>query len=141
MRAPLTLIAVSALYLVHLGVRALASVSAQGDASSAYVRRPLAHGAVSGLTNPKSYPVTLAIFTSVIAGNIGLLTADAVLVRLVGLPAVRRLYTRAALWITCGVAFLFFGFAACSLLHVVQPARPAGSATVPGDQHDAELQN
>ncbi|MET8981200.1 LysE family transporter [Streptomyces sp. NPDC004539] len=129
------LTAASALYLVYLGVRALMSASAPGT-PSAYARRPLAHGAVFGLTNPKSYPVTLAVFTSVIAGNIGLLTAatvplfllaaalgcvaaDAVLVWLVGLRAVRELYTRAAPWITRGVAFLFFGFAAYSLVHLI----------------------
>ncbi|MFD7996809.1 hypothetical protein [Streptomyces mexicanus] len=88
-----------------------------------------------GLTNPKSHPVTLAIFTSVIAGNIDLLTAatvplfllasalgcitaDALLVWIVGLHTVRKLCTRAAPWITRGVAFLFFGFAAHSLLHL-----------------------
>ncbi|MFF4755534.1 LysE family translocator [Streptomyces sp. NPDC002514] len=125
----------SALYLVYLGIRALAAASAPDSGASAYARRPLAHGAVFGLTNPKSYPVTLAIFASVIAGNIDLLTAatvplfllasalgcitaDALLVWIVGLHTVRKLYARAAPWITRGVAFLFFGFAAYSLLHL-----------------------
>lgn len=125
----------SALYLIYLGIRALMAASAPDGGASAYARRPLAHGAVFGLTNPKSYPVTLAIFTSVIAGNIDLLTAatvplfllagtlgcitaDALLVWVVGLHIVRSLYARAAPLITRGVAFLFFGFAAYSLLHL-----------------------
>ncbi|MFG2111842.1 LysE family translocator [Streptomyces sp. NPDC048718] len=124
-----------ALYLVYLGIRAPAAASALDSGSSVHARRPLAHGAVFGLINPKSHPVTLAIFTSVIAGNTGMLTAatvpvflpagalgritaDALLAWIVGLQAVRTLYSRAAPWITRGVAFLFFGFAASSLLHL-----------------------
>jgi threonine/homoserine/homoserine lactone efflux protein len=125
----------SALYLIYLGVRALASAAGPDGSSASYARRPLAHGAVFGLTNPKSYPVTLAIFTSVIAGRIGVLTpstiplflcaalvgcvvADALLVGFVGLQLVRRVYATAAPWVIRGVAFLFFGFAAYSLVQV-----------------------
>jgi threonine/homoserine/homoserine lactone efflux protein len=125
----------SALYLIYLGLRALASAADPPGSSASYARRPWSHGVMFGLTNPKSYPVTLAIFSSVIAGRIGVLTpstvplflcavllgcvvADALLVGFVGLRPVRKFYATAAPWVIRGVAFVFFGFAAYSLVHV-----------------------
>ncbi|MFE5097266.1 LysE family translocator [Streptomyces sp. NPDC056638] len=52
------LTAASALYMVYLGIRALAAASAPHGATASYARRRLAHGALFGLTNPKSCPVT-----------------------------------------------------------------------------------
>ena len=71
--------------------------------------RPLATGMAFGLTNPKAYPVALAIFSAIVApyigalhvadapqmlaaAFIGFLLADAVLIFMAGLPAVRRFF-------------------------------------------------
>lgn len=53
-----------------------------------------------------------------LASALGCISADALLVWIVGLHTVRKLYARAAPWITRGVAFLFFGFAAYSVIHI-----------------------
>ena len=73
-------------------------------------RRPLATGLAFGLTNPKSYPVALAMFSAIVAPYVGaaspratrrncsraafagFLAADATLIFAAGLPAVRRFF-------------------------------------------------
>ena len=54
------------LYLVYLGARA---VLTKKDAPPRAIgaRRPLATGMAFGLTNPKSYPVALAMFSAIVA--------------------------------------------------------------------------
>ena len=65
------------LYLVYLGARALMT---KKDAPPRTIgaKRPLATGMAFGLTNPKSYPVALAMFSAIVAPYIGALKlADA----------------------------------------------------------------
>jgi threonine/homoserine/homoserine lactone efflux protein len=100
-------------YLIYLGVKA---VMTKKDAPPRTVgaRRPLLAGMMFGLTNPKAYPVAVAMFTAiaapfagqltfadaprlVLAAFAGFLTADMVLIFAAGLPAV------------LGVLFIAFG--------------------------------
>jgi len=114
-------------YLMWLGVRALLARRGSGQFATV-ARRPLARGLVFGLSNPKSYPVTLSVFTALLAGNLGALTvanapillaacfagflvADVILVWLVGMRALRHVYTRHEIWIVRGTGALFVGFA------------------------------
>ena len=62
-------------------------------------------------------PATVPLFLFVNA--VGCLTADAVLVWIVGLVAIRRLYHLSARWITRGVGVIFLGFAAYTSLHLM----------------------
>ena len=90
--------------------------------------RLLATGMAFGLTNPKSYPVALAMFSAIVAPYIGALKmadapqmfiaafagfplADATLVFAAGLPAVRRFFLthRVAVTRVVGVIFILFG--------------------------------
>ena len=68
---------VCGLYLLYLGARA---VMTRKDAPPRTIgaKRPLATGMAFGLTNPKSYPVALAMFSAIVAPYIGALKlADA----------------------------------------------------------------
>src|SRR5271163_1791795 len=83
---------VCGLYLLYLGARA---VMTKQDAPLRTIgaKRPLATGMAFGLTNPKSYPVALAMFSAIVAPYIGALKmADApdVRRRLRRLPACGR---------------------------------------------------
>ena len=84
---------VCGLYLVYLGGRA---VTTRKDAPPRTIgaSRPLATGMAFGLTNPKSYPVALAMFSAIVAPYIGALKtgrrAADVCRRLLGFPARRR---------------------------------------------------
>jgi threonine/homoserine/homoserine lactone efflux protein len=123
---------VSALYLIYLGVRAFACAP-EREAAPVGTRAAL-RGAVFGITNPKSYPVTLAIFAALLGDRIELLTvsaiplflmaalvgsasAGALLAWVSGLHVVRETYRRAAGAISRTVALVFFAFAAWSLVH------------------------
>src|SRR4051812_38710893 len=54
-------------YLLYLGIRAvLVSRDALGQVTNS-VQRPLHRGLMFGVTNPKSYPVTLSVFTALLA--------------------------------------------------------------------------
>src|SRR5271169_4231626 len=96
------------LYLIYLGARA---VMTRKDAPPRPIgeRRPLMTGLAFGLTNPKAYPVALAMFSSIVAPYVGevrlgdapqlllaalagFLAADATLIFAAGLPAVRRFF-------------------------------------------------
>eukprot|EP01037_Dinobryon_pediforme_P009675 gene9675-9739_t len=119
-------------YLGWLGLRALrAKPSAEGTPLQ-YVRRPLLRGLVFGLTNPKGYPVAVATFTALLAGqaeqldwpalppllgaaSVGFILADFLLVGLIGAAAVRRFYRRHELWIVRCSGMLFIGFALASV--------------------------
>lgn len=127
----------SALYLIYLGIRALmAAHTPQADTAPAGPRTVL-QGAAFGMTNPKSYPVTFAIFTAVLGDRIellkvstiplflaasvlGCLTAGMLLAWISGLDVIRRLYNKAAPWISRAVALVFFAFAAWSLVHLIR---------------------
>ena len=65
------------LYLLYLGGRA---VTTKKDTVPRTIgaKRPFATGVAFGLTNPKSYPVALAMFSAIVAPYIGALNlADA----------------------------------------------------------------
>ena len=122
-------------YLVYLGVRALMTrkgVPARTIGSS----RPLVTGMAFGLTNPKSYPVALAVFSAVVAPHIatlrvadapqmlvaafmGFLLADVVLIFAAGLPLVRRFFLRHGVAVTRIVGAIFVLFGARSILDAV----------------------
>jgi threonine efflux protein len=120
------------LYLIYLGYRAITAREETGKPAVG-AQRPLLTGVLFGLTNPKSYPVSVAMFTAIAApfagrltladapelmaaAFVGFLAADAVVIFSAGLPAVRRLFSRHALAITRAVGVLFVAFGAKSLL-------------------------
>jgi threonine/homoserine/homoserine lactone efflux protein len=93
----------------------------------------LATGMAFGLTNPKAYPVALAMFSAIVApyvGRLGLsdappmlgaafagfLIADATLIFAAGLPAVRRFFLTHGVAVTRVVGLLFIAFGARSIL-------------------------
>lgn len=114
-------------YLGWLGWKALrAKPTAEGGLDNA-VRHPLRRGLAFGLTNPKGYPVSVAMFTALLASHaqelgwslfpqllaaafVGFVLADIVLVALIGSSPVRRIYTRHQLAITRASGLLFIGF-------------------------------
>jgi threonine/homoserine/homoserine lactone efflux protein len=121
------------LYLGYLGLRAMLSKSAAATAVALGTRRPLLRGFAFGLTNPKSYPVTLAIFAALLGGSIeridaaeaavllaaafgGFVIGDVILVWLVGTPWLLRLYKTHQLWIMRATGALFLFFAGDALL-------------------------
>lgn len=130
------------LYLCWLGYRA---VSARRDAEGGLTdepSRPLLRGLLFGLSNPKAYPVSVAMFTALLAGHggaldwdsfapllaaacVGFIAADAVLVAVIGAAVVRRLYRRHAIWVSriSGVLFLGFGLHAIASATQSLPSR------------------
>jgi threonine efflux protein len=115
------------LYLVYLGARA---VMTRKDAPPRAIgaSRPLTTGMAFGLTNPKSYPVALAMFSAIVAPYIGalhaadapqmfaaaflgFLLADVTLIFAAGLPPVRRFFLTHGVAVTrlVGVIFILFG--------------------------------
>ena len=131
------------LYLIYLGARA---VMTKKDAPPRTIgaRRPLATGLAFGLTNPKSYPVALAMFSAIVAPYVGeirmsdapqlllaalagFLAADATLIFAAGLPAVRRFFLSHGVAVTRVVGVLFIAFGAKSLFDAADGAvRRAG---------------
>jgi len=120
------------LYLIYLGMRA---VMARGDGKAAVIgaERPLLNGVLFGLTNPKSYPVAFATFGALVApygdhitwamtpaligaAFLGFVAADLILFISIGLPPVRRFFSRYGLWVTRIVGMAFIGFGAKSLV-------------------------
>jgi len=122
------------LYLAYLGTRSLLARRKSSGSSGLQPRRPLLRGLSFGLSNPKSYPVTLAVFTALLAGQLadfsleqappllascfaGFIAADLILVWLVGIGPVRRFYRRYEIWIVRATGAMFLGFAANALWH------------------------
>jgi threonine/homoserine/homoserine lactone efflux protein len=120
------------LYLGWLGFRALRARRGEAGAPMQIVARPLLRGLIFGLTNPKGYPVAVATFTALLAGqadqldwgalppllgaaSCGFLIADVILVALIGAAVVRRFYRRHELWIVRSSGLLFLGFAFISV--------------------------
>ena len=118
---------VCGLYLVYLGWRA---VTTRKDMAPRTIgaTRSLATGMAFGLTNPKSYPVALAMFSAIVVPTIGalkmadapqmfvaafagFLIADATLIFAAGLPAVRKFFLTHGVAVTrvVGVIFILFG--------------------------------
>jgi len=126
------------LYLCWLGFAAMRTTrDAAGRLSAAVPKRPLLRGLTFGLTNPKSYPVAIAMFTALLAGSsdrltwsslpvllaaacAGVVVADGLLVLLVGSRWVRALYARYDLLIARLSGLIFIGFG----LHALSDAIP-----------------
>ncbi|MDQ0395242.1 LysE family translocator [Labrys monachus] len=119
------------LYLIYMGARAVMT-SRDGKAAVIGAERPLVNGIFFGLTNPKSYPVALATFGALVAPHgsqitwsdtpalivsalFGFLAAYAILYCAIGLPPVRRFFSRYGVWVTRVVGVVFIGFGAKSL--------------------------
>jgi threonine/homoserine/homoserine lactone efflux protein len=123
-------------YLAYLGIKALLS-NASNSQDIFNVKRPGLLGLTFGLSNPKSYPVTLSLFTALLGSRLndltlaylplfllvcfaGFLVADFVLIWLIGLGVVRMVYKKYALWIAKGTGVLFLYFAASVLWHTLR---------------------
>ncbi|ROQ65238.1 LysE family transporter [Streptomyces sp. NBC_01260] len=129
----------SALYLAYLGARALVAAQAPQAVIALADSRVVLQGVAFGMTNPKSYPVTFAIFAAVLGDRVELLTVSTIplfvaasalgclaagmlLAWFSGLGAVRRFYNKSAPRLGRGVALVFFAFAAWSLAHLIAPS-------------------
>ena len=117
-------------YLIYLGLRA-ATTRADSPPRTIGATRPLLTGMAFGLTNPKAYPVALAMFSAIVAPYVdqlsladapklmaaafaGFLLADATLIFAAGLAPVRRFFLRHGLIVTRTVGCLFIAFGARS---------------------------
>ncbi len=124
-------------YLCWLGLRAVTARAGSAGVVTTEPRRPLLRGLAFGLSNPKAYPVAVAMFTALLAEHaaalgwsafppllaaacIGFICADVLLVGLIGASLVRRFYRRHALWVTRVSGVLFLGFG----LHAIVTAGP-----------------
>lgn len=127
------------LYLAFLGFKAIMAREA-GSASVIGGANPLVSGALFGITNPKAYPVALAMFTVLIghyagaltwelapvimvAALVGYILADLILIFIAGMPIVRRFFMTRALIITRLVGITFVLFGAKSIQDAVQGFR------------------
>src|SRR6185437_12779710 len=118
-------------YLIYLGWRA---VTTKKDAPPRAIgaERPLLTGLAFGLTNPKAYPVALAMFSAIVAPYVsklsladaprlmgaaflGFLLADATLIFAAGLAPVRRFFLKHGVIVTRVVGVLFIAFGARSI--------------------------
>jgi threonine/homoserine/homoserine lactone efflux protein len=115
------------LYLIYLGVKAMFAKSI-GEAPVLRGHRPYRAGFLFGLTNPKAYPVAMAVFTALIARYtmefswstlplmglsawIGLVLGYVATLFWAGLPLVRRFFLTHGVIVTrvIGVTFVLFG--------------------------------
>jgi threonine/homoserine/homoserine lactone efflux protein len=115
------------LYLIYLGVKAMLAKSI-GEAPVLRGHRPYRAGFLFGLTNPKAYPVAVAVFTALIARYtmelswstlplmglaawIGIVLGYVVTLFWAGLPLVRRFFLIHGVVVTriIGVTFVLFG--------------------------------
>jgi threonine/homoserine/homoserine lactone efflux protein len=118
-------------YLGALGWRAVRAPGAEAEADADRAR-PLRRGLAFGLSNPKAYPVSVAMFGALLSGYgdaldwgdfpallaaacAGFVSADIALVACVGAGPMRRLYARHATLATRAAGVLFLGFAAQAL--------------------------
>ncbi|MEO8668265.1 MAG: LysE family translocator [Bauldia sp.] len=124
-------------YLCWLGFTALRTKRDAAGRLTAEPRRPFLRGLTFGLTNPKGYPVAIAMFTALLSGSAdtlswsalplllaaacgGFVIADVILVFFVGTLWVRRFYARHELWIARGSGLIFIGFG----VHAIYEALP-----------------
>ncbi|MBB3570504.1 LysE family translocator [Rhizobium sp. BK491] len=121
-------------YLAWIGWSAVTAKPKDDGKSLVNVERPFRRGLIFGVTNPKGYPVALATFTALVAGSAGALTfsalplllavsfagfitADIILISIIGAGAVRRFYRAHERLIVRCSGVLFMGFAAQALWH------------------------
>jgi threonine/homoserine/homoserine lactone efflux protein len=129
-------------YLIYLGWRA---VTTKKDAPPRAIGadRPLLTGVAFGLTNPKAYPVALAMFSAIVAPYVsklsladaprlmgaaflGFLLADATLIFAAGLTPVRRFFLKHGMIVTRVVGVLFIAFGARSIVDAASGAMRRG---------------
>ena len=125
------------IYLCWLGFRSATARRGADGSVTTEPRRPLLRGLAFGLSNPKAYPVAVAMFTALLAryasaldwsaftpllaaACVGFVAADAVLVTVIGAGVVRRFYRRHALSVTRVSGVLFLGFG----MHAIATAGP-----------------
>lgn len=115
------------LYLIYLGTKAILAKSI-GEAPVLRGHRPYRAGFLFGLTNPKAYPVAVAVFTALIARYtmelswsslplfglatwIGIVLGYVATLFWAGLPLVRRFFLTHGVIVTrvIGVTFVLFG--------------------------------
>ena len=123
------------LYLGWLGIGAL-RYRADRQGGIMRVARPGLRGFTFGMTNPKGYPVAVATFTALLAGQadalswaafpallaaafIGFLAADVILVLVAGAAKVRAAYQAHETVIVRLSGLIFLGFAAAALHNAV----------------------
>ncbi len=115
------------LYLGWLGVRATMSRASGDGTREDALRRPVLRGLAFGISNPKAYPVAIAMFTALLADHagslgwnafapllgaacVGFVAADLLLLGMVGAGPVRQFYRRHALAVTRVSGLIFLGF-------------------------------
>lgn len=115
------------LYLIYLGIKAMTATSI-GEAPVLRGHKPYRAGFLFGLTNPKAYPVAVAVFTTLIARYtlelswsslplmglaawIGIVLGYVATLFWAGLPLVRRFFLTHGVIVTrvIGVTFVLFG--------------------------------
>ena len=115
------------LYLIYLGIKAIRAKSI-GEAPVLRGHRPYRAGFLVGFTNPKAYPVAVAVFTALIARYtleltwssvplmglsawIGIVLGYVVTLFWAGLPFVRRFFLTHGVIVTrvIGATFVLFG--------------------------------
>lgn len=113
-------------YLVWLGLRAL-TARGGGPATTIGAARPIRTGMVFGLTNPKAYPFSLAMYGALSVGlgteidltgatmlflatGLGMVIGDVLTLAWAGLPPVGRLFLRFQAPITRAIGVLFVAF-------------------------------
>lgn len=128
---------VCGIYLCWLGVRSATARRGEDGSVTTEPRRPLLRGLAFGLSNPKAYPVAVAMFTALLAryasaldwsaftpllaaACVGFVAGDGVLITVIGAGVVRRFYRRHALWVTRASGVLFLGFG----VHAIATAAP-----------------
>lgn len=119
--------AVCGAYLCWLGYRAVTARRLEDGTTTFVPRNPFRRGLAFGMSNPKAYPVAVAMFTALLAGQAtgldwaalptllaaaccGFIVADIILITIIGAKPVRRWYSRHALWVTRASGVLFLGF-------------------------------
>jgi threonine efflux protein len=129
------------LYLIWLGARAL-TTRAGAEATTIGADHPIRTGVGFGLTNPKAYPFSLAMYGALsvghgadldLAGAVGLFCATslgmaigaAITVAWSGLPAVGRLFLRFRVPLIRAVGLLFVLFGAKTAWTAAMADRPA----------------
>ena len=114
-------------YLCWLGYRAVTTRRRDDGTTTFGPRDPFRRGLAFGISNPKAYPVAVAMFTALLsqhaaaldwtalppllaAACCGFIIADGILITIIGARPVRRWYSRHALWVTRASGVLFLGF-------------------------------